>query len=141
MKRYLAVAILSLSSLLPLTATAKAEKMLPYSYQAVWSTMIRLIRVDRGYPISDKDKDNGYVLFVFPGSGSVKKCPAALELFQTKDPTGRDMIRVKLRIAHQPSYIELHFLDALERKLRQERGTPHPPKEPKPTPEPPTKDN
>lgn len=127
MKTHLGIVALLLT-LAPLTATAKSKKMLPYSYQTVWSTAIRLIRVDRSYRVTDKDKENGYVLFVFPGRGSVKDCPASLEIFKARDHTGRDMINLQLNIAHQPSYVELNFLEALERKLRRERGTPRPPK-------------
>jgi hypothetical protein len=107
-------------------ALAKSERSLDYSYKAVWSTAIRLIRVDRGYPVSDKDKDNGYILFVFPGKGSVKKCAASLELVPAKNSQGEAQIKLKLRIQHQPSWVELQFLDHLERKLRSEQGPPPP---------------
>ncbi|PID39839.1 MAG: hypothetical protein CSA65_06670 [Proteobacteria bacterium] len=116
----------TLASLAPSPALAKSERALDYSFKQVWSTAVRMIRVDRGYPVSDKDKDNGYILFVFPGKGSVKKCAASLELVQTKDPQGFEQIKLKLRIQHQPSWVELQFLDHLERKLRSEQGPPPP---------------
>lgn len=120
------LAILTLGLLTASPALARSERTLDYSYKAVWSTAVRMIRVDRRYPVSDKDKDNGYILFTFPGKGSVKKCAASLELVQTKDAQGFQQIKLKLRIQHQPSWVELQFLDHLERKLKSEQGPPPP---------------
>ena len=110
-------------------ASAKSVKTLEYPFAAVWSTAIRFLRVDRGYPVSDKDKANGYILFTFPGTGSVKQCPASIELISTKDDLGRKQLRLQLNIAHQPRYVEVQLLDALARKLRAERGPPQEPPE------------
>jgi hypothetical protein len=109
---------------LPRPAAAKISKDFTYTYGVVWSTAIRLIRADKGYEITDKDKANGYVLFIYPGSGSVEKCAASMELFRVKAQDGTQRVRVQLTIAHQPSYVALHLLDTLETKLRQERGEP-----------------
>jgi hypothetical protein len=113
-------------------ASAKSVRELRYDYNAVWSTAVRLIRVDGRYPVEDKDKETGYILFTFPGKGTVKKCPASLEFVRGKDGDAA-RVRLELQIAHQPTYIEVHFLDQLERKLREERGAPE---EPKPAPPP-----
>ena len=129
--------------LLPATATAKTKKDLTYSFKAVWTTAIRMLRADRGYKITDKDRDSGYILFVFPGSGSVKECRASLEIVDTVDENRFKVVRLQLEIAHQPSYIELDLLDRLESKLREERGGPPPPKvqdKERPGPQPKDKD-
>ncbi len=134
----LAPAALSLVLLLPRPAGAKATKNLAYPFRTIWSTTIRLIRVDRGYKITDKDRDNGFILFVYPGTGSVKKCVASLEFIQTKSVVGTPQIRLSLNIQHQPSWVAIQFLDKLERKIRNEQGPPPPPSAPK-RPKPPTK--
>jgi hypothetical protein len=136
-RRYLAAALFAAVTLLPASSSAKSQKVLGYSYEAIWSTTIRFIRADKGYTIKDQDKANGYVLFIYPGAGSVKECLASLELFKITDDDGAKRIRVQLNIAHQPSYIEVYFLDTLETKLQDEQGQPSeknpPPKEaPKP---------
>jgi len=127
--------------LVPSAAEARSEKTFDWSYSAVWSSAIRLIRADRGYTIKDKDRDNGYILFVYPGDGAVKQCGASLEIFEATDEHGK-RVRVRLTIEHQPSYVELQLLDALERKLQDEQGAPprkqppkpkEPPKEPAPS--------
>jgi hypothetical protein len=110
---------------LPASATAKSIKTLgTYTLDAVWSTTIRLIRADRGYAIKDQDKSNGFVLFVYPGTGAVKDCSASLELLMVTDDDGVKRVKAQLNIQHQPSYIEVHLLDALEDKLRDEQGPP-----------------
>ncbi len=122
MRKVLMVLALAVA-LTPAVAEAKSKKVFTYNYDAIWSSTVRLLRADKGYKITDKDKETGYVLFVYPGRGSVKLCAAAMEVFATVDPDGFKHIRVQLKIAHQPSYIEVALLDALEQKLRDEQGT------------------
>ena len=105
-------------------AQGKSSKILDYRLQTIWSSAIRLLRVDSGYEITEKHRDSGYILFVFPGSGAVKHCPASLEIFPINDPRGYERRRLQLNIAHQPKYVELHLLERLERKLREEYGPP-----------------
>lgn len=123
---------------LSVAAEAKNARTFDYRYDSIWSSTIRMLRVDRGYEVTDKDRDNGYILFVFPGSGAVKKCPASLEIVAFVDERGYRRRRVQLSIAHQPSYVEVSVLDALERKLHDEHGDPPPAQrdEPKAPPKP-----
>ncbi len=123
----IALFVVVLTMIWPLAAPAKSSKIIDYRYETIWATSIRFIRVDRGYSIKDKDKDTGYVLFIYPGSGAVKDCPASLEILTFTDEQGYRKNRVQLSIEHQPSYVEMHFLDGLEDKLREEQGSPPPP--------------
>jgi hypothetical protein len=118
---------LALATLPAETALAKSNKTVAYRYDQVWSTAIRYLRADRGYRITDKDAQSGYVLFIYPGDGAVKECAASLEIMRVVDPAGYEKVRLQLVIAHQPSYIEVHFLDTLEQKLVEELGSPPPP--------------
>jgi hypothetical protein len=111
-------------------AAARTIKSVGYHFSAVWSGAVRMIRVDRRYPITDKDRKNGYILFTHPGNGAQKTCPASLELFEFKDAYGRLRIRMQLSITNQPSYVEAHFLDKLQQKLFRELG-PAPNRKPK----------
>ena len=138
MLRTVSLWLLAAVLLWPGTGWAKIKKDLTYSYSAVWTTTIRLLRADRGYKITDKDRESGYVLFVYPGNGSVKECHAALEIVRARDENGYSVVRVMLEIAHQPSYIALDLLDRLERKLTEERGEAPPRRrDPPPKPDPP----
>jgi hypothetical protein len=127
MHRLVAI-LLALGLALPGVAFAKAEKTLDYTYGSIWSSAIRFLRADRGYPIKDKDRENGYILFVYPGTGSVKECTASLEIIPVVDDQGFQRIKVNLSIQHQPSYLEVHLLDNLEQKLRDELGPPPAPR-------------
>jgi hypothetical protein len=106
------------------TTQAKSTREFAYPFDTVWSTAVRLLRVDRGYKISDKDKDSGYILFTFPGTGSIKECAGSMELVPIKDDQGAKRIRSSVNLAHQPGYIELALLEKLDQKLRLEQGRP-----------------
>lgn len=108
-------------------AIARTTRVVGYRYERVWSSALRLLRVDSGYKVTDKDRENGYVLFVFPGSGAVKECPASLELIRVEDQGEAGSapgVKLQLDIAHQPSYVELQLLDRLEQKLEADYGPP-----------------
>jgi hypothetical protein len=127
-RRLLAAIVITSLSGLPTVAEAKMTKTFTYSLNSVWSATIRLIRADKGYKINDKDKENGYILFVYPGAGSVKECPASLEMYSFVDDGGLEKVRIRLSIAHQPSYIILNFLEQIERKLKDDYGEPPAPR-------------
>ena len=110
---------------LPSAALAKTSRDLEYRYKTIWTSIIRLLRADLSYKITDQDKESGYILFVYPGEGRVKQCSASMEVLPIQED-GNAKIRVQLNIAHQPSYIEIHLLDKLEDKLREEQGPPQP---------------
>jgi len=126
MARSATALLLACLALAPATAGAKSTRDFTYSYQALWTTTIRLLRVDRGYKVTDQDPSNGFILFVYPGTGSVTECHGSLELMAVTDVNGYKVVRVVLQIAHQPSYVEVDLLDRLEQKLLDERGQPPP---------------
>ena len=109
---------------LPDAASARSERTLGYRLAEVWPTTVRFLRVDRRYPITDRDKEAGFILFVYPGTGAVKKCRGALEMVPVRGERGERLLRIQLTIDHQPSYVEVDLLERLERKLRSEHGPP-----------------
>ncbi|MCB9556104.1 MAG: hypothetical protein H6707_08370 [Deltaproteobacteria bacterium] len=114
-------------------AWAKSVQTVDYPLGNVWSTTIRFLRVDRGYRITDKDRETGYILFVYPGKGAVKHCAASLELISVREDE-QQRIRMQLNIDHQASYVEVDLLEQIAKKLRDELG---PPREPSRKKEPP----
>lgn len=102
------------------TADAKTQRDTEYLYTQVWPTAVRLLRVDVGYTILEKDVDAGYVLFEFKDEG--KTFRGAIEIVRLKGESKR--VRVIVRIEDRPSYMEQSLLDRLERKLRDENGPP-----------------
>ena len=120
--------------LLPSTGQAKKTEDFRHTYDQVWGAAIRLIRVDQGYPIKDRDQTVGYFLFDYKDDG--RMYPGSVELVRIADQGGGP-IRVVIQIPAMPSYIERMLLDKLEKKLVDEYGEPAPPPAKKPEEPPP----
>jgi hypothetical protein len=115
------------------TAFAKRESTLRYPYSLVWTTAVRMIRVDYESPITEKDKDEGYFLFSFVHEG--KEHPGSFEVIEDAE----NGARVVVQIPAMPSYVEQMLIDKLERKLSQDHGSPRENKKPAPEPKKPAK--
>jgi hypothetical protein len=127
MKLWAAVLIAG-ALLWPMTSQAKKSEDFRHSYDQVWGAAIRLIRVDQGFPIKDRDEGVGYFLFDYRDDG--RTYPGSVELLRIRDE-GAGSVRVVIQIPAMPSYIERMLLDKLERKLIEEYGEPAPaPREP-----------
>lgn len=120
--------------LLPVTSQAKKTEDFRHRYEQVWGAAIRLIRVDQGYPIKDRDEGVGYFLFDYRDEG--RTYPGSVELLRIEDK-GTGSVRVVIQIPAMPSYIERMLLDKLEKKLVDEYGEPAPPPN-KPSGDPPS---
>ncbi len=108
----------------PATGQAKKTEDFRHSYEQVWGAAIRLIRVDQGYPIKDRDPEVGYFLFDYRDDG--RMYPGSVELVRIEDEGGGP-IRAVVQIPAMPSYIERMLLDKLKKKLMDEYGEPLPP--------------
>jgi hypothetical protein len=108
------------------TALARRESSLRYPFSLVWTTAVRMVRVDYASPITEKDKDEGYFLFSFVHEG--KEHPGSFEVIEDAE----DGARVVVQIPAMPSYVEQMLIDKLERKLSLDHGAPREPKKPAP---------
>ena len=115
---------LTVALVLPSAVSAKKAEDFRHSYDQVWGAAIRLIRVDQGYPIKDRDPSVGYFLFDYQDDG--RTYPGSVELVRIEDQGGGP-VRVVIQIPAMPSYIERMLLDKLEKKLVDEYGEPSPP--------------
>jgi hypothetical protein len=111
--------------LVPALARARTMEIVPYPIVDVWPTSVRFFRVDRDFPIREKDESAGYILFDF--TDGPKPCKAALELMHATDPEGRDATRVAISIPDLPKRYERMLIDKLTSKLREDHGPPAPP--------------
>ena len=123
----LALALLSLAH--PGTAEAKAQRDTRYHYDQVFPTAVRLLRVDAGYKVQERDAEAGYILFEATEEG--KTFRGSLELVKLTTESGEKRVRIVVKLEDRPTYVELGLLDRLERKLREEYGAP-PKSEPAP---------
>jgi hypothetical protein len=121
--RYLTLVLaLGLFGFAPSTAAAKREDSFRYPFSRVWTSAIRLMRVDLECPITEKDRDEGYFFFDYEDSGS--KYPGSIELITTQ-VDGLESVRVVVQVPAMPSYLEALILDRLSRKLQEDFGSPN----------------
>ena len=102
-----------------------------YTFEQTFGTALRLLRVDLGCKITEKDVDNGYVLFDYQSSESGKQVHrGSVEVVRT-----RQGAHVSVQLSSLPRYHEQMIVDALARKLLAEHGEP-PSREKTPPPPP-----
>lgn len=119
------VACLATATLANATATFESY----YGYDWTWNAAVRLVRVDNGWKVTEKDDTNGYLLFEYRASEGIKSTPGSLELARGPGPT--EPVRVVVRLSQMPRYHEQVLIDALAAKMRREYG---PPPSPRPSP-------
>ena len=118
-------------------ADAKSTLESPYGYDRTWNAALRLVRVDNGWRITEKDDSNGYLLFDYasPESGGKKKTtPGTLEVVRGRDSDSP--VSVLVQLPEMPHYHEQVMLDALASKMRREYGDPPVHKKKRPIEEP-----
>jgi hypothetical protein len=119
----------------PALLWARTLDLVPYPITSVWPAAVRFLRVDRDFPVREKDESAGYILFDY--TDGPKPCRASLELIRVTDPQGRDATRLAVTIPDLPRRYERTLLDKLAAKVRDDQGPPAPPP---PKPEPPKAD-
>ncbi len=111
-------------------ADAKASYISPYTLPQTYGAALRLIRVDKGFKIVERDPDAAYIMFEYVSAESGKRItPGAIEMIP-----GKDSVTVQVKLHQMPRYHEDVMADALKRKLRSEYGDPPPKRRPKPQP-------
>jgi hypothetical protein len=109
-------------------ANASVAYESPYTFEQTFGTAFRLIRVDLSLKITEKDIENGYLLFDYTSPESGKQVhPGSIEVVR-----GRETVHVAVQLPALPSYHEQMIVDALARKLVTEHGDP--PKKNRPAP-------
>jgi hypothetical protein len=107
-------------------AEAKSSYESPYGYERTWNAALRLVRVDNGWKINEKDETNGYLLFDYAAPQSSKATPGSLELVRGRD--SENAVSVLVQLPQMPHYHEQVILDALASKMRREYGDPPEPR-------------
>ena len=102
---------------------AKAAYDSPYGYERTWNAATRLVRVDMGLKVTEKDDATGYLLFEYRSSeGGKKTSSGSIELVRPSDPTAA--VHVVVQLPAMPRYHEQVMLDGLVRKMRDDYGEP-----------------
>ena len=122
--------VLCLTLLWSSLALAKHAQELPYAVPEVYSTALRFVRVDKGCKITDKDEGAAFVTFECEDEDDKKKRRGAIEII----PGRKDSVKLQVALGDDPHYVEIRWVELIERKLREERGTPPPLKNKEPPP-------
>ncbi len=123
--RFAPLALAAACWLAPATSQARTLEIALYPIADVWPAAVRFMRVDRDFPIHEKDEDAGYILFEY--TDGPKPCKGSLELIHVVDPQGREATRIAISIPDLPHRYEQMLLDKFLTRLRDERGPPPPP--------------
>jgi hypothetical protein len=115
----LVVALIAVSTF---RAEAKSTYQSPYGYDRTWNAALRLVRVDNGWKIIEKEDASGYILFEYTSPESAKTTPGSLELVRGRDPDAP--VSVLAQLPRMPHYHEQVLIDALVSKMRREYGDP-----------------
>jgi hypothetical protein len=126
---------MGMAALVSHDAAARTAYESPYTFEQTFGTAIRLLRVDLGCKITEKDADNGYLLFDYTSTESGQKVHhGSLEAIRA--PLGT---HVSVQLPSLPAYHEQMIVDALHKKLMTEHGDP--PRRDRPSPPPPPADD
>jgi hypothetical protein len=128
-------------------AEAKTAIESRYGFERTWNAALRLVRVDMGFKVVEKDDAAGYVLFEYkspesgnkPSQGSIELVRVAPKAKPAADEgsTNENLVQVIVQLPAMPRYHEMALADSLTRKMRTEYGEPPPPTR---KPSPPAKD-
>ena len=105
---------------------ARAEATSPYTLAQTYGAALRMLRVDLGLEVLERDPDAAYLLFKYRLSDNPRReVDAAIELVSVDD-----RVRVIIKIPQMPASHERLIRDRLVKKLRDDYG--EPPKRPEP---------
>lgn len=104
----------------PRPACAVVQAQSDYPFEQVWNAAVRLVRVDLGFEVTERDAEGGFVLFRYRGESGTFN--ASLEVVRLQG----NRVNVICRIPEMPRYTEIFLVDRLTRKLRDEYGAPPP---------------
>lgn len=90
-----------------------------YSKAQTFQGALRLLRVDLGYEVLEKDAEAGYLLFRGRPAGKGAAPEGSIEVIDR-----RDGVRVFVRLVDQPRYQEQLLCDRLLKKLSSDYGDP-----------------
>jgi hypothetical protein len=103
-------------------ADAKSTYESPYTYDQTWNASLRMVRVDNRWKITEKDDQNGYILFEYKSPENNKVSPGTLEFVRGRDTDAA--VNVLVQLPEMPTYHEQMLLDQLAAKMRHEYGDP-----------------
>jgi hypothetical protein len=114
-------------------AAAETAYESAYGFDRTWNAALRMVRVDMGCKVTEKDDQSGYLMFEYHSAegGGKKVTSGSMEFIRPRDQDGA--VRIVVQLPAMPRYHEQVMIDTLARKMRAEYGDP-PQAKPKPPP-------
>ena len=101
---------------------AKSSFDSPYTLTQTYNAALRMVRVDLGLTVTERDPSAAYIMFDYKSSESGRRVAAgSIEMLDA----GR-AVKVVIQLSQMPRYHEQVMSDALAKKLREEYGEPAP---------------
>jgi hypothetical protein len=113
-------------------ATAKTTYDSAYGFERTWNAALRMVRVDMGMKVQEKDEATGYLLFDYKSAENAKVTSGSMEFIRSKAPDAP--VRVVVQLPQMPRYHEQVLVDSLVRKMRSDYGDPPAPRKRDPSP-------
>jgi len=114
-------------------AEARSTFQSAYGFDRTYNAALRLIRIDMGLKITEKDDKTGYFVFDYKAADEGNKVSSgSIEFVRSSDADGP--VDVIVQLPQMPRYHEQVLVDSLIRKMHQDYGDP--PEKPKPAPAP-----
>lgn len=110
------------AALLSLAASAESKATIKYPYGWVYSTAIRLVRVDLKCDIVEESEKSGYILFWYSYNGV--KSYATMEIVDLTSEDNGYSVFVRVTLEKLPSWVEEDLIDQLSEKLKEQYGNP-----------------
>jgi hypothetical protein len=109
------------------TAEGKSAYDSHYGFDRTWNAVLRLVRVDLGLKVLEKDEKSGFLLFEYRTTESQKVSNGSIELIRGTGARPDD-VKVVAQLTQMPRYHEQVLLDGLARKMREDYGEPPEPR-------------
>jgi len=102
-----------------------------YGFDRTYNAALRLVRLDLGLKVTEKDDKSGYFVFDYRSTDSGNKLSSGSFEF-VRAPEADSPVRVVVQLPQMPRYHEQVLVDSLIRKMHQDYGDP--PERPKAPP-------
>jgi hypothetical protein len=115
-------AVAGLGAGLLVTSDASARTSFPsaYTLEQNYSASLRMIRVDMGLKITEKDPEAAYIMFEYKSSENGNKVtPGSIEMVPQESK-----VQIVIQLPQMPQYHEEVMATNLKRKLQQDYGDP-----------------
>jgi len=114
------IAASAVGMLVSTDANARTAFQSSYTLDQNFSSALRMIRIDMGLKITEKDPESAYIMFEYKSNESGQKLsPGSIEMVPAQGA-----VQVVVQLPQMPQYHEEVMANSLRKKLQQDYGEP-----------------